>query len=247
MKFALVALVAAAAVNAELVFDDATGTFKCLGDAADKNFCAGNSLSTNIIIRCDGEKGQPGNCNDNLAGVPPIGVKVGALCWQTSETAGDAGCSFEGIVHADDGSTFPVPGYATTTSSTSAPEPTYGDSSSSSAPEPTYGETTTETTTEATSSYPTVSYSNSTSTTYAPPPSSTLITVTGTTTITTCDTTTTTPAPTDTYVPPPPTNQTSTFTTGLPRPTETPSGAGALFAKDSLVLAVVAFIGFMFL
>ncbi|KAK6528590.1 hypothetical protein TWF281_009829 [Arthrobotrys megalospora] len=241
MKFAIVALVAAAAVNAELVFDDSTGTFKCLGDAVDKSFCAGASLSSNIIIRCNGEKGQPGNCNDNLAGVPPIGVKSSALCWQSSNTTGDAGCSFQGIVHAEDGTTFPIPGYSSSSSS-SAPEPTYG--ATTTAPEPTYGVTTTE---PGSSYYPTLSWSNTTSSTYYPPPSSsTLITVTGTTTVTSCDTTTTA-VPTKTYAPPPPNNTTSTYTTGLPRPTQSPSSAGTLLAKDSLVLGVVAFIGFMFL
>lgn len=40
------------------------GTLQCLGPAADNNFCAGDSLQTNYIIRCVGTKGQPGNCND---------------------------------------------------------------------------------------------------------------------------------------------------------------------------------------
>ncbi|KAK6345742.1 hypothetical protein TWF718_007649 [Orbilia javanica] len=252
MKFTIVALATAAAVNAQLVYNETTGVFQCLGDAADKNFCAGDSLSTNIIIRCNGEVGQPGNCNNNLAGVPPIGVKTSALCWQTSETAGDGACSFEGIVHSDDGTTFPVPSAASSSSSTVEPtssaEPTYGASTSA---EPTYGATTSDeptyaptTSVEPSSSiYPTLSWSNSSSTYY--PPGSTLITVTGTHTVTSCDTTTTAPVPTNTYVPP--TNTSSTYTTGLPVPTQSPSGAGALLAKDSLVLGVVALIGFMFL
>lgn len=28
------------------------------------SYCAGDSLKTNIIIRCNGLRGQPGNCND---------------------------------------------------------------------------------------------------------------------------------------------------------------------------------------
>ncbi|KAK6504556.1 hypothetical protein TWF481_006497 [Arthrobotrys musiformis] len=224
MKFTIVALAAAAAVNAQVVYNETSGTFQCLGDAVDKNFCAGDSLTSNIIIRCNGEQGQPGNCNNNLAGVPPVGVKTSALCWQTSETSGDAACSFDGIVYSN-GSSFPIP----------------SPSSSSSTVEPTYGPTTTE---EPTSSvYPTLSWSNTTSTYY--PPGTTLVTVTGTHTITSCDTTTTVPVPTSIYVPP--TNTTSTYTTGLPIPTQSPSGAGTILAKDSLVLGVVALIGFMFL
>ncbi|KAK6501018.1 hypothetical protein TWF506_003773 [Arthrobotrys conoides] len=246
MKFTIVALAAAAAVSAELVFDDATGTFQCLGDSAGKRFCAGDSLTSNIIIRCNGERGQPGNCNDNLAGVPPIGVKTSALCWQSSETSGDADCSFDGIVYANDGTTFPIT--TTTSTTTSTVGPTYGTSSSA---EPTYGDTTTTTsveptyapTTESSSIYPTLSWTN-TSSIYYPP--TTLTTVTGTHTVTSCDTTTTLPPPPPTSYVPPPTNTTS-YTSTLPIPTQAPSGAGALLAKDSLVLGFVALIGFMFL
>jgi hypothetical protein len=57
------------------------------------DFCAGPSLSTNIIIRCGSDGlGQPGNCDDNLAGDPPVGVG-NSICWQTSLTSGDAACS----------------------------------------------------------------------------------------------------------------------------------------------------------
>ncbi|KAF3089329.1 hypothetical protein TWF569_003192 [Orbilia oligospora] len=251
MKFTIVVLATAAAVNARLIFNETTSSFQCLGDAAGKRFCAGSrgSLTSNIIIRCDGERGQPGNCNDNLAGVPPIGVKTSALCWQSSETSGDADCSFNGIVYANDGTTFPI----TTSASSSTVEPTYGASSSSSA-EPTYGESTTTTTiveptyapttSETSSIYPTLSWTNTSSIYY--PPGTTLTTVTGTHTVTSCDTTTTVPVPPTSYAPPP-TNTTSSYTTGLPVPTQSPSGAGALLAKDSLVLGVVALVGFMFL
>ncbi|KAF3928619.1 hypothetical protein AA313_de0204959 [Arthrobotrys entomopaga] len=220
MKFTIVALAAAAATaSAELVFDN--GTFKCLGDAAGKNFCAGDSLQTNIIIRCTGETGQPGNCNDNLAGVPPVGVKTFAPCYQTSNTTGDAACSFNGIAYPDSGNSFPIPG----ASSSSSAAPTYGGSSSSSVPiyttsVPVY-----------TSSVPVYTsapvYSNSTLTTS--------IVVEPTTTAT--------------YVPPPPptTNSTMTYTSSLPPPTQSPSSAGALFVRQSIVLGAVALAGFLLL
>ncbi|EPS43043.1 hypothetical protein H072_2969 [Dactylellina haptotyla CBS 200.50] len=235
MKFAVVALALASAVSAELVFDN--GEFKCLGDSAGKNFCAGDSLQTNIIIRCTGEKGQPGNCNDNLAGVPPVGVKTFAPCYQTSNTTGDAACSYNGIVYPDSGSSFPVPG-----SSSSSAAPTYG-SATSSAP-PVYTTVVPPPYTSLTSAvYSTISYSNTTAT-YLPP-SSTLETVTGTVTVTTtCDTTTTTAGPT--YVPPPAYNTTS-YTTSLPIPTQAPNAAGALIVKDTLVLGAVALAGFLML
>jgi len=112
MKFTVVAFAVATATmaNAQVVFNSTTNTFSCFGDAAGKNFCAGDSLATNIIIRCTGTQGQPGNCNDNLAGVPPVGVKTFAPCYQTSNTTGDAVCSFNGIGYPDSGQPFPIPG-----------------------------------------------------------------------------------------------------------------------------------------
>lgn len=236
MKFTIVALAAVAAVSAELVYEN--GEFKCLGDAAGKNFCAGDSLQTNIIIRCTGEKGQPGNCNDNLAGVPPIGVKTFAPCYQTSNTTGDAACSYNGMAYPDSGEPFAIPG-----SSSSSAAPTYGASTSSAAP--TYGASTSSVPVYTSAPpvysssapvYPTISYSNST-----------LSTVTGTVTVTTtsCPTTSTSGP---TYSPPPVYNTTSvSYTSSLPIPTQAPNGAGAMLVKNSLVAGVVAFAGFMLL
>lgn len=101
------------------------GAFVCA--EPDARYCAGESLATNIIIRCSGTVGRPGNCNDkfattvsyepgqklmprSLAGIPPVGVKSFAPCYQSSPTAGDASCSYDGTVYPDDGSApFPVP------------------------------------------------------------------------------------------------------------------------------------------
>ena len=55
-------------------------------------FCAGESLGTNIIIRCVNGVAGPGNCNDNLVGEPPIG-NFPSTCWQTSNSSGDAACA----------------------------------------------------------------------------------------------------------------------------------------------------------
>ncbi|KAF7507491.1 hypothetical protein GJ744_010422 [Endocarpon pusillum] len=107
MKSAIaLALIGAAYTSAQVEYNN--GSFVCA--EPDANYCAGNSLSTNIIIRCTGTEGQPGNCNDNLAGIPPVGVKSSATCYQSSPSAGDAACSFNGIVYPEDGSEpFPVP------------------------------------------------------------------------------------------------------------------------------------------
>ncbi|KAK1771047.1 hypothetical protein QBC33DRAFT_511839 [Phialemonium atrogriseum] len=61
-------------------------------------FCAGDSLKTDIIIRCDSEgRGQAGRCSDNLAGEPPVG-DTPALCWQTDSERGDAACEKNCVV-----------------------------------------------------------------------------------------------------------------------------------------------------
>ncbi|KAJ6255909.1 hypothetical protein Dda_9368 [Drechslerella dactyloides] len=214
MKFATLAIVAASAVSAQVTFDN--GDFKCLGSAAGKNFCAGDSLKTNIIIRCTGEKGQPGNCNDNLAGIPPVGVKF-ADCYQTSNTTGDAACSFQGIVYPDGGEPFPIPGFSSSSSA-----PVYPSSTSSVAPPPTYLPPGNATTTGG----------------------STMATVTATTTTTTCPTTS--QAPTGGPPPNPPAGN-ATYSSTLPIPTQGGSGAGSLIVRDGLVLGAVAFIGFLLL
>ncbi|KAF3932589.1 hypothetical protein ABW20_dc0107604 [Dactylellina cionopaga] len=252
MKFAIIALATATAVSAQLVFTD-DGQFQCLGSAAGKNFCAGDSLQTNIIIRCTGTKGQPGNCNDNLAGIPPVGVKSFAPCYQTSNTTGDAACSFNGIAYPDSGNSFPIPGASSSSSavaSSSVAAPTYGASSSSVAV-PTYGASSSSvpvvyptTTVEPTTTaivYPTYPAGNTTAT-Y---PTSSLITLTGTVTVTTCSGASC--PPTYTAPPAPPSNNGTTYTSSLPTPTQAPNGAGALVAKNSIVLGAVAVLGFMFL
>ncbi|PBP25514.1 hypothetical protein BUE80_DR003590 [Diplocarpon rosae] len=82
--------------------DPTSGTFICPADKPNGAFCAGDSLSTNIIIRCKDGVGQPGNCNDNLAGYFPYGVRS-APCWQSSATSGVAACSKNCVVQGGSG------------------------------------------------------------------------------------------------------------------------------------------------
>ncbi|KAK5240595.1 hypothetical protein LTR16_010434 [Cryomyces antarcticus] len=72
MKSLTLALLAGAAamVNGQYV-TNANGTFSC--PIPNGAYCAGDSLVTNIIVRCNNGVGQPGNCNDNLSGEPPVG------------------------------------------------------------------------------------------------------------------------------------------------------------------------------
>ncbi|KAK3081436.1 hypothetical protein LTS18_006672 [Coniosporium uncinatum] len=108
MYAAALFLALVASAQAQLAFDSSTGTYSC--PVPEGAYCAGDSLSTNIIIRCTSGTGQPGNCNDNLAGISPIGVKSSAQCYQTSVSAGDAACSFNGLAYPDSGMPYPIAG-----------------------------------------------------------------------------------------------------------------------------------------
>jgi len=115
----LVAL--AALTNAQgPVYNNATGHFDCA--IPDGVYCAGG----NIIIRCIGLVGYPGNCNDNLDGEFPQGLNP-TLCYTSPTTPGVAACSKNCVVYGGSGNingTFPIPGctpYAASTSSVTAP------------------------------------------------------------------------------------------------------------------------------
>ncbi|EOD43715.1 hypothetical protein UCRNP2_9566 [Neofusicoccum parvum UCRNP2] len=92
----------------QYTYNETTGAYTC--STASGAYCGGSSLSTNIIIRCTNFVGQPGNCNDNLAGIKPVGVKPAASCYQTSATSGDAVCSFNGVGYPenDSAAAFPI-------------------------------------------------------------------------------------------------------------------------------------------
>ncbi|TKA71595.1 hypothetical protein B0A49_04728 [Cryomyces minteri] len=118
MKSLTLALLAGAAAVANSQYvTNVNGTFSC--PILNGAYCAGDSLVTNIIIRCNNGVGQPGNCNDNLSGEPPDGVNY-APCYQTSTTAGDAACSKNGTVYPASGAPFPVPVAGGSNSTTSA-------------------------------------------------------------------------------------------------------------------------------
>ena len=61
MKYAIAAIIvagAAAVTNAQVSY--VNGTFQCA--IANGTYCAGDSLSSNIIIRCTNGVGGSGNC-----------------------------------------------------------------------------------------------------------------------------------------------------------------------------------------
>ncbi|KAI9644074.1 hypothetical protein NHQ30_007426 [Ciborinia camelliae] len=107
----LTAAVAALAgiTSAQVTFNSTTGTFSC--PIANGAYCASSSLEGPIIIRCTNGIGQPGNCDDNLAGFFPFGVNY-SPCWETSDKSGDAACSKNCIVQGSSGNfngTFTLP------------------------------------------------------------------------------------------------------------------------------------------
>lgn len=60
-------------------------------------------LAENIILRCIGSLGFPGNCNDNLAGEPPFGVNPTLCVTPCGNETGRAACSKNGIVYPASG------------------------------------------------------------------------------------------------------------------------------------------------
>ncbi|KAK3360182.1 hypothetical protein B0T25DRAFT_565112 [Lasiosphaeria hispida] len=117
---------AAAVASAQVTLND-DGTYTCKTPGA--AYCAGDSLKTDIIIRCSGTVGQPGRCSNNLAGQEPIGNHP-SLCWQSSVTSGDAACEKNCVVYGSSGNfngTFTLPASVCTptyTATSSTAEPT---------------------------------------------------------------------------------------------------------------------------
>jgi hypothetical protein len=100
----------AALASAQVTFNSTTGKYNCA--KPNVAYCAGDSLKTDIIIRCDANSiGQPGRCTDNLDGEPPVGLFT-ALCWTSGATAGDAACEKNCVVYGGSGNangTFTLP------------------------------------------------------------------------------------------------------------------------------------------
>lgn len=109
MKNAAILAVASAALASAQVTYYPNGTYYCSKPNA--AYCAGDSLGTDIIIRCYGHVGQPGRCSNNLVGQPPVGVYP-ALCWQPSADSGEAACEKNCVVYGSSGNfpgTFTLP------------------------------------------------------------------------------------------------------------------------------------------
>jgi len=210
---ALFLAASAAVASAQITYNGSN--IICPASNPNGTFCAGNSLSTNIIIRCVNGVAQPGNCNDNLDGEPPVGLSS-TTCWQTSLTSGDAACSKNCIVYCGSGGCakdFTLPNCT--------PSFTASTSTASSTSYPT-----------SPTSYPTTPTTSSTTTS-----TGTTVVTTGSTTKTLTFTTTYCPSSTITsggstgtgVPPPPPSNGTTTGGSGgngggSGNPTKTPTG-----------------------
>ena len=147
MKNAVILIAASAALaSAQLTIDPSTGKYKC--PKPNVAYCAGSSLKTDIIVRCDSSgNGQAGRCGANLSGRPPIGNTV-ALCYQTNEDDGDAACAKNCVVYGDSGNgkngTFTLPPSLCTPSvTTDLPPATASSSSTSGTPASSKSSTTT--------------------------------------------------------------------------------------------------------
>merc|ERR1712070_52005 len=90
----------ATAQESGYTYNENNSTFTC--SVPNGAFCAGENTN---IIRCTDGVGQPGNCNDNLAGYPPEGVNP-TLCVSCGLGQGIAACSKDGIVYGASGAGF---------------------------------------------------------------------------------------------------------------------------------------------
>ncbi|KAK6360075.1 hypothetical protein TWF730_006229 [Orbilia blumenaviensis] len=100
---------------------DLDGTLNCPTDASRRSFCAGDSNSTEFIVHCNNGDASLSACSLDLVGVQPVGVKLGATCYEESKTSGDAVCVYDG----KEFDTRPFPSGATATPSRiGEPEPT---------------------------------------------------------------------------------------------------------------------------
>ncbi|ELR02858.1 hypothetical protein GMDG_05791 [Pseudogymnoascus destructans 20631-21] len=202
MKLSTALLISASAALSSATgpdYNPETGKWTC--HVPDAVYCAGDSLKTNIIIRCTGLVGQPGNCNDNLAGEPPLGVQP-TLCY--APHLHSAACVKNCIVYGGSGN---LNGVFTLPVDVCTPTPVEPTSTTTTKPEPTATTTKPEPTTTTKPEPTTTAKPTEPTTTKKPEPT--------TTAKPTEPTTTKKPEPTTTAKPTEPT------TTKKPEPTTT--------------------------
>ncbi|KAJ9225487.1 hypothetical protein DTO169C6_2220 [Paecilomyces variotii] len=88
--------------------DPSTGTFIC--SKVGGTYCDGKSMETATLISCLSLSVAEFHwCNAQLVNVLPEDFKQSALCYQSSESAGDAVCAFNGTGYLLDGSSVSLP------------------------------------------------------------------------------------------------------------------------------------------
>jgi len=126
LKFSVVLALASYVLAGHVSNSTCPSTGLSVTCSSDKvSYCVSDSLKSNIIVRCEDTSNglcpTAGNCNDNLAGVPPVGVKTGAVCYQDNAWAGNAQCVYNCVLATKlDGKKF-YPVGCTSASSSVAP------------------------------------------------------------------------------------------------------------------------------
>ncbi|KAJ9365609.1 hypothetical protein C8Q69DRAFT_499191 [Paecilomyces variotii] len=88
--------------------DPSTGTFIC--SKVGGTYCDGKSMETATLISCLSLSVAEFHwCNAQLVNALPDDFKQSALCYQSSESAGDAVCAFNGTGYYLDGSSISLP------------------------------------------------------------------------------------------------------------------------------------------
>ncbi|KAK3078579.1 hypothetical protein LTS18_007150, partial [Coniosporium uncinatum] len=83
-----------------------TGQFIC--PFALGAYCAGDSLATDVVLQCEDFIGIPRSCKDHLNAILPAGIKAWAPCHQSSPSAADAACSYQGWKYPFKGPSHPI-------------------------------------------------------------------------------------------------------------------------------------------
>ncbi|KAF2171977.1 hypothetical protein M409DRAFT_50582 [Zasmidium cellare ATCC 36951] len=105
---AIVTAAGASSASAMVPFFNTTSTqpFHCPSPFG--LFCAGPSMSQNLLMQCTMGNPSPINCIEHTAAQAPID-DYNARCYESAPSAGDAGCAKEGTVYPLSGNPFPLP------------------------------------------------------------------------------------------------------------------------------------------
>ncbi|KAK4508582.1 hypothetical protein PRZ48_002321 [Zasmidium cellare] len=98
----------ATSASAMAPFFNTTSTQPFLCPAPFGVFCAGPSMSQNLLIECAMGKASPINCIEHTAAQAPID-DYNARCYESAPSAGDAGCAKGSMIYPISGDPYPLP------------------------------------------------------------------------------------------------------------------------------------------